>query len=120
MPIFIFLSLGRTAVRVRDCTPTRPALCRPLYFRRHLLYRELTEGWSRSGPKRKRPGVSRRSHPSLTPQRRIIPMRGFDDSTVSSHNAFSSSFLHRFNQQDEPPTGGEADVAGPWHVEEIP
>jgi hypothetical protein len=47
-------------------------------------------------------------------------MRGFDDSTVSSHNAFSASFLHRFNQQDEPPAAGEADVAGPWHVEEIP
>ncbi|MFL6233541.1 MAG: hypothetical protein ACJ76N_10445 [Thermoanaerobaculia bacterium] len=48
-------------------------------------------------------------------------MRGSNDSTVSSsQNAFSASFLHRFNQQDEPPTGGEADVAGPWHVEEIP
>jgi hypothetical protein len=48
-------------------------------------------------------------------------MRGFDDSTVSSsQNAFSASFLHRFNQQDEPPTAGEADMAGPWHVEEIP
>ena len=47
-------------------------------------------------------------------------MRGFDDSTVSSsQNAFSASFLHRFNQQDEPPPAGEADVAGPWHVEEI-
>ncbi len=48
-------------------------------------------------------------------------MRGFEDSTVSSsQNAFSASFLHRFNQRDEPPTAGEADVAGPWHVEEIP
>ncbi|HEY4561857.1 MAG TPA: hypothetical protein VIJ36_02705, partial [Thermoanaerobaculia bacterium] len=48
-------------------------------------------------------------------------MRGSEDSTVSSsQNAFSASFLHRFNQQDEPPTAGEADVAGPWHVEEIP
>jgi len=47
-------------------------------------------------------------------------MRGFDDCTVpSSQNAFSASFLHRFNQQDEPPTAGEADLAGPWHVEEI-
>jgi hypothetical protein len=48
-------------------------------------------------------------------------MQGFDDCTVSSsQNAFSPSFLHRFNQRDEPPTAGEADVAGPWHVEEIP
>jgi hypothetical protein len=47
-------------------------------------------------------------------------MSSFDDCTVSSsQNAFSASFLHRFNQQDEPPTAGEADVAGPWHVEEI-
>src|ERR1700760_428315 len=44
-------------------------------------------------------------------------MRGFDDCT---QNAFSPSFLHRFNQRDEPPTAGEADMAGPWHVEEIP
>ena len=48
-------------------------------------------------------------------------MSSFDDCTVpSSQNAFSASFLHRFNQRDEPPTAGEADVAGPWHVEEIP
>jgi hypothetical protein len=48
-------------------------------------------------------------------------MSSFDDCTVpSSQNAFSASFLHRFNQQDEPPTAGEADVAGPWRVEEIP
>src|SRR3954449_1627219 len=48
-------------------------------------------------------------------------MRGYDDCTVpSSQNAFSAAFLHRFNQQDEPPTSGEADLAGPWHAEEIP
>lgn len=48
-------------------------------------------------------------------------MRGSEDSTVSSsQNAFSSSFLRRFNRRDEPPTAGEADLAGPWHVEEIP
>jgi hypothetical protein len=48
-------------------------------------------------------------------------MRSFDDCTVSSsQNAFSPSFLHRLNQRDEPPTAGEADVAGPWRVEEIP
>src|SRR6185295_17593006 len=37
-----------------------------------------------------------------------------------SINAFSRSFLDYLNEQDEPPTGGEADVAGPWHIEEIP
>jgi hypothetical protein len=48
-------------------------------------------------------------------------MRGYDDCTVpSSQNAFSSPFLLRFNRRDEPPTAGEADVAGPWHAEEIP
>jgi hypothetical protein len=37
-----------------------------------------------------------------------------------SSNAFSRDFLKRFEQQDEPPTGPEADVAGPWFVEPIP
>ena len=35
-------------------------------------------------------------------------------------NAFSRTFLSRFEQRDEPPTGPEADVAGPWFVEPIP
>jgi hypothetical protein len=35
-------------------------------------------------------------------------------------NAFSSTFLGRFGELDEPPTGPEADVAGPWLVEPIP
>jgi hypothetical protein len=35
-------------------------------------------------------------------------------------NAFSPSFLEQFMERDEPPTCGEADVAGPWHVEPIP
>jgi hypothetical protein len=43
-------------------------------------------------------------------------MRSYPDSS----NAFSPSFLELFNQQDEPPTAGEADVAGPWLVEPIP
>ena len=43
-------------------------------------------------------------------------MRSYPDSS----NAFSPSFLERANQQDEPPTAGEADVAGPWHIEPIP
>jgi len=40
--------------------------------------------------------------------------------TPSFPNAFSPSFLQRFLERDEPPTGAEADVAGPWHIEEIP
>jgi hypothetical protein len=35
-------------------------------------------------------------------------------------NAFDSDFLKLFEQRDEPPTGPEADVAGPWRVEPIP
>jgi hypothetical protein len=35
-------------------------------------------------------------------------------------NAFSRTFLSRFEERDEPPTGPEADVAGPWVVEPIP
>ena len=37
----------------------------------------------------------------------------------SRPNAFSDSFLQRIAERDEPPSGGEADVAGPWHVEAI-
>src|ERR1700750_207056 len=47
-------------------------------------------------------------------------MRSANDCIPPSRNAFSPSFLSRIHQRDEPPTAGEADVAGPWHVEEIP
>ncbi len=48
-------------------------------------------------------------------------MRSLDHSTLpSSRNAFSPAFLVRIGERDEPPTAGEADVAGPWRVEEIP
>jgi len=40
--------------------------------------------------------------------------------TPSLPNAFSSSFLQRILERDEPPTGAEADVAGPWRIEEVP
>ena len=40
-------------------------------------------------------------------------MRSYPDCT----NAFSPSFLEQFLDRDEPPTGAEADVAGPWHIE---
>src|SRR5262245_31742995 len=43
-------------------------------------------------------------------------MRSYPDCS----NAFSPSFLEQLDQQDEPPTAGEADVAGPWRVEPIP
>jgi hypothetical protein len=47
-------------------------------------------------------------------------MRSSDHCTHSSSpNAFSDSFLQRIAERDEPPAGGEADVAGPWHVEEM-
>jgi len=44
------------------------------------------------------------------------------DHRTPSHprNAFDSAFLDRFAERDEPPTAGEADAAGPWHIEEIP
>ena len=47
-------------------------------------------------------------------------MSSYDDSTLSSSNAFSPSFLHRIGQRDEPPSAGEADVAGPWRILEMP
>ena len=47
-------------------------------------------------------------------------MRSFGHSTIpSSRNAFTPSFLQRLGERDEPPTAGEADVAGPWNLEEI-
>jgi hypothetical protein len=48
-------------------------------------------------------------------------MRDFDESiSPSSRNAFTSEFLQSINERDEPLTGPEADVAGPWRVEPIP
>jgi hypothetical protein len=35
-------------------------------------------------------------------------------------NAFDTRFLGRLAERDEPPTAGEADVAGPWRIETIP
>ncbi|HYQ85329.1 MAG TPA: hypothetical protein VEP28_15230 [Rubrobacter sp.] len=34
-------------------------------------------------------------------------------------NAFRSSFLNRLAERDEPPTAGDADVAGPWRIEPV-
>ncbi|HSS76357.1 MAG TPA: hypothetical protein VLV54_06390 [Thermoanaerobaculia bacterium] len=47
-------------------------------------------------------------------------MRSSRHSIPPPPNAFSPSFLHRIGERDEPPVAGEADVAGPWHIEEIP
>jgi hypothetical protein len=48
-------------------------------------------------------------------------MQSFDErSTSSIHpNAFTTQFLARLNERDEPPTAGDADVAGPWRIEEM-
>ena len=47
-------------------------------------------------------------------------MRSLDHRSTPVPNAFDPRFLERFAQRDEPLTGPEADVAGPWTVEEIP
>ncbi|HYG61071.1 MAG TPA: hypothetical protein VEL74_00700 [Thermoanaerobaculia bacterium] len=48
-------------------------------------------------------------------------MRSFTHSTSAPHpNVFTTEFLARLGERDEPPTAGEADVAGPWRVEAIP
>jgi hypothetical protein len=48
-------------------------------------------------------------------------MRDFDESiSPSSRNAFTPEFLQRIGERDEPLTAAEADVAGPWRVEEMP
>jgi hypothetical protein len=48
-------------------------------------------------------------------------MHGSDETnTPPPPNAFDPGFLKRISQVDEPATGAEADVAGPWHFVEIP
>lgn len=54
-------------------------------------------------------------------------MQGSDESNTpsfpevpTSRNAFTTQFLKRIGERDEPVTAGEADMAGPWSVEEIP
>lgn len=48
-------------------------------------------------------------------------MQGSDDRSIPLvRNAFTHPFLQRLGELDEPPSAGEADVAGPWEVEEIP
>ena len=48
-------------------------------------------------------------------------MRDCDECiSPSSPNAFTSEFLQRIGERDEPVTAAEADVAGPWAVEAMP
>lgn len=48
-------------------------------------------------------------------------MRDSNESiSPSSRNAFTPEFLERIGERDEPLTAAEADVAGPWAVEEMP
>lgn len=47
-------------------------------------------------------------------------MRSLDHPSTPVPNAFDSRFLQRIGERDEPLTGPEADVAGPWIIEEIP
>jgi hypothetical protein len=49
-------------------------------------------------------------------------MKSFDQGITPrvNPNAFDSRFLGRLAEQDEPPTAGDADVAGPWRIEPIP
>ncbi len=48
-------------------------------------------------------------------------MRDFEQSiSPSFRNAFTPEFLQRIGERDEPLTAAEADVAGPWAVEEMP
>jgi len=49
-------------------------------------------------------------------------MQSFDKRTTSAvhPNVFTTQFLSRLAERDEPPTAGDADVAGPWRVEPLP
>ena len=49
-------------------------------------------------------------------------MKGsYQPTTPSVHpNIFTTQFLSRMAERDEPPTAGDADVAGPWRIEPIP
>jgi hypothetical protein len=47
-------------------------------------------------------------------------MQGFEDgSTPSLFNIFVKEFLARLGSRNEPASAAEADVAGPWEIEEL-
>ena len=60
------------------------------------------------------------SPPSLTPHKGELYASLPNRTPSHPRNAFDSAFLKLFEERDEPPTGPEADVAGPWRVEPIP
>ena len=44
----------------------------------------------------------------------------YEPITPSVHpNVFTTQFLCRMAERDEPPTAGDADVAGPWRIEPV-
>jgi hypothetical protein len=47
-------------------------------------------------------------------------MQDYDNLNSYSRNAFALDFLKRIGEVDEPLTAAEADMAGPWVVEEVP
>ena len=48
-------------------------------------------------------------------------MGSYNPITPSVHpNIFTTQFLSRMAERDEPPTAGDADVSGPWQIEPIP
>jgi hypothetical protein len=47
-------------------------------------------------------------------------MRDREERSTRTLNAFSEEFLLRFEEEDEPASAGEADVAGPWGVRPLP
>src|SRR4030095_4959949 len=65
-----------------------------------------------------------RDEPSLAPgpnRAQESPMRDPDDpSTPPPRNAFAEEFLRLFEQEDEPASAAEADVAGPWEIQPSP
>jgi hypothetical protein len=44
-------------------------------------------------------------------------MRDDEDPTTPPRNAFAEEFLRLFEQEDEPASAAEADVAGPWEIQ---
>jgi hypothetical protein len=43
-------------------------------------------------------------------------MRDSADPSTAAPNAFAADFLRRFEEEDEPASAAEADVAGPWSI----
>lgn len=50
----------------------------------------------------------------------VNPEPADSEASASPSNAFTSSFLGRLQDRDEPPAASEADWAGPWRMERMP